>query len=257
MDIRKVPWMVTVTALWLRPLIHLLTKHKWYGVEKIPASGAFVIAPNHISWVDPFTFAVFQYDNNICPRFLGKAVLFELPIGGWILKQAEQIPVYRASDKSHEAFEAAVAAVKKGNPVCVYPESTITRDPDLWPMRGKTGAVRIALETGCPLIPAAQWGPQEIWWPYTKKIRFFPRKTCIVKVGDPVDLSEFAGKELTTEVLDAATERLMDAITDLLIEIRKERPTGPRLDSRAIVAAEAKEKEAKRAAKRKPKGKKT
>ena len=57
-------------------------------------------------------------------------------------------------------YDAAVAAVRKGECVVVYPEGTLTRDPAQWPMTGKSGAARIALETGCPVIPVGQWGPQ-------------------------------------------------------------------------------------------------
>ena len=60
----------------------------------------------------------------------------------------------------------------------VYPEGTITKDPDGWPMRGKTGAARIALATGCPVIPIGQWGAQEILPAYTLRPHVFPRRTA-------------------------------------------------------------------------------
>ena len=72
----------------------------------------------------------------------------------------------------------------------VYPEGTITRDPDLWPMTGKSGAARIALATGCPVIPVGQWGAHQLLAPYSKKPDLFPRKKIIVLAGDPVDLSD-------------------------------------------------------------------
>ena len=80
-------------------------------------------------------------------------------------------------------------AVDQGRAVVIYPEGTITRDPDLWPMAGKTGAARIALRTGCPVIPIGQWGAQELM--YGPQIHFpslLPRKTLRLLVGDPVDL---------------------------------------------------------------------
>jgi len=67
------------------------------------------------------------------------------------------------------AFRAAVAAVQEGKCVVVYPEGTITRDPGLWPMVGKTGAARIALSTSAPVVPVAQWGPQHILAPYAAR----------------------------------------------------------------------------------------
>lgn len=244
---RKYPWLIHAIALWLRPLLKLIARHEWEGTERLP-DGGFVLAPNHLSWLDPFTFAMFQYDNNIPPRYLAKSSLFELPVAGWIMRTCRQIPVYRASGRAAEAFSAAIEAVRQGAPIVMYPEGTMTRDPDLWPMTGKTGPVRVALETSRPLIPVAQWGPQEIWYPYAPvtAIRIWPRRTVRVKVGDPVDLSDLADAELTPEVLHEATDRLMDAITELLVELRGERPGGPRLDSRAIVAAEAAERAARK-----------
>ena len=104
------------------------------------------------------------------------------------MRAAGQIPVERASSTAVGAYDAAVAAVRAGECIVVYPEGTITRDPDLWPMVGKSGAARIALETGCPVIPVGQWGAQELLAPYAKKPDLFPRKTIHIVVGDPVDL---------------------------------------------------------------------
>ena len=101
-------------------------------------------------------------------------------------------------------------------------------------MSGRTGAVRVALATGRPVVPVAQWGPQAILWPYTKVPKLFPRKTMHVHVGDLLDLSDLEGHELTEEVVNAATDRLMDVLTAMLAEIRGELPTGPRIDVRAL-----------------------
>ena len=108
--------------------------------------------------------------------------MFKLPIAGRIITSAGQIPVYRDSAQAADAFRDAVAAVEKGECVGVYPEGTITRDPELWPMTGKTGAARIALMTGCPVIPIANWGAQEVFASYTADLRFrlLPRKTMRV-----------------------------------------------------------------------------
>jgi len=126
-----------------------------------------------------------------------------------------------------------VAAVEKGECVVVYPEGTITRDPDLWPMVGKTGAARIALSTGSPVIPTAQWGAQHILAPYAKKASLFPRKTIHVRVGDPVDLDDLRGEQLTPKVLRDATDRIMAAVTALLEEIREEPGPSERFDPAA------------------------
>ena len=106
----------------------------------------------------------------------------------------------------------------------VYPEGTATRDPDLWPMVGRTGAARLALTTGAPVIPVALWGAQEIL-PYgSKKPHLFPRKTVRMAAGPPVDLSAYADQRLGASTLRAATADIMADITALLAKIRQETP---------------------------------
>ena len=220
-------------AVWIvRPLLMLLTKRDWRGWEHLPRTGGFVVSPNHISHVDPLAFAHFMFDSGHPPYFLGKESVFRVPVVGAILRGAEQIPVYRNTGRAADAFRAAVAAVEEGKCVGVYPEGTLTRDPDLWPMVGKTGAARIALTTRCPVIPVAQWGPQEILAPYTKRLRLFPRKTMHVMAGPPVDLSDLYDRPLDAAVLREATDRIMAAITRLLEELRGEKAPAERFDSR-------------------------
>jgi 1-acyl-sn-glycerol-3-phosphate acyltransferase len=217
----------------LEPLLLLLTKRRWVDGEKIPASGGCVVASNHISHLDPITFAHFVYGNGRLVRFLAKKEMFDVPVVGWIIRSAQQIPVYRLSQDASLAFRAAVAAVEAGECVAVYPEGTITRDPGLWPMLGKTGAARIALTSDVPVIPIAQWGAQDILWPYAKKPRLLPRKTISMKAGDPVDLEDLRGEPLTPEVLREATDRIMAAITSLLEDVRGAQAPAVRFDPKA------------------------
>ena len=138
--------------------------------------------------------------------------------------------MYRASRDAARAYRDAVSAVRAGECVGIYPEGTITKDPDLWPMIGKTGAARVALETGCPVIPIAQWGPQEILAPYSKRLRLLPPKTVHVLAGPGVDLTDLRGRPVTAEVLRAASDRIVDAITAQLAELRGELPPTRRDD---------------------------
>src|SRR5919112_3409307 len=144
----------------LRPLLMALTKRDWRGAEHIPRHGGCILAVNHVSEFDPVPYGHFVYDHGRLPRFLGKAEVFAVPVLGRILRSAGQIPVYRKSSDASKAFAAAVEAVERGEAVVIYPEGTISRAPGLWPMVGKTGAARVSLMTGCPVIPCAQWGPQ-------------------------------------------------------------------------------------------------
>lgn len=219
----------------LRTPLMLLTRRDWRGAERLPAQGGFVLAANHLSHLDPIMLGHWLLDHDLAPHFLVKNGLFEVkPLVGWVVSHAEQIPVYRQTSRARDSLSAATAAIAAGDVVTVYPEGTLTRDPAAWPMTGRTGAVRLALETGAPLVPLAQWGPQQILWPYTKRPRFFPRTTYQVLVGDPVDLSDLAALPRDEDVLRRGTERLMAAITDLLAELRGERPTGPPLDVRTL-----------------------
>ena len=226
------PFAYRLAVAIVRPLMLLLTKRDWRGWEHFPASGGFVVAPNHVSHVDPLSFAHYLYDSGHPPFFLGKEAVFRVPVVGAILRGAQQIPVYRNTGRAADAFRAAVGAVESGKCVGVYPEGTLTRDPGLWPMVGKTGAARIALTTRCPVIPVAQWGPQEILAPYSKRPHLFPRKTMHVLAGPPVDLSDLPDHPLDAAVLREATARIMAAITALLVELRGEPAPAERFDSR-------------------------
>jgi 1-acyl-sn-glycerol-3-phosphate acyltransferase len=209
----------------------LLTRRDWRGVEHLPDGGAVVVV-NHVSHFDPLVFAHFLYDAGRLPRFLAKDAVFRVFFVGHVLRGARQIPVFRESGEAAKAYSAAVDAVRKGELVAIYPEATITRDPDLWPMLGKTGAARVALETGAPVIPVAQWGPQDVLAPYAKRPRFFPRRTMHVWAGPPVDLSDVAGRPVDAALLREVSERIMSAITDLLEQIRGEKAPAVRLDPR-------------------------
>lgn len=184
--------------------------------------GGVIVAPNHLSWFDPFVMAFVVWTADRPPRFLGKEAVFRIPVLGRIITGAGQIPVYRETADASSAIRDALAALGRGECVVVYPEGTMTRDPALWPMSGKTGAVRLALESGRPLVPVAQWGPQEVMRPYVKEFRILPRKTMRVRIGEPVDLTDLRELPLDHDILEQGTERLMDAITVLLSGIRGE-----------------------------------
>jgi 1-acyl-sn-glycerol-3-phosphate acyltransferase len=164
------------------------------------------------------------------PRYLAKASLFRIPVVGWALRRSGQIPVERSSSRGSDPLAAARKVADDGLAVVIYPEGTLTRDPDLWPMRGKTGAVRTALQAGIPIIPAAHWGTQHVMPRYAKKISLFPRKTIHITFGDPVDLSAFAGRGLDSKTLAEATDVVMQAITALVEELRGEKAPATRWD---------------------------
>ena len=212
-----------VGAALLIPLLHLISKPVWRGTQNIPKSGPMIAICNHISYVDPLIFAEFLYRNGRAVRFLGKASLFRLPVIGWVLRHAEQVPVERETKGAGTvALEHAVAFLEAGHCLGVYPEGTLTRDAEYWPMVAKTGLARLAVMSKAPVIPCAQWGATEILKPYSRKPKIFPRTKVTVVAGKPLDFSQWYGKENDHEAMVAATAYAMAAITELLEDIRGE-----------------------------------
>ena len=230
----KRSWAIGVAVAIIKPTLLATTKREWIaGEENFPKDGGFVIVLNHLSHVDPLTAALLVYDHGRIPRYLAKSGLFKNKALGFFLRAAGQIPVERETATAVGAYAAAVAAVRRGECVIIYPEATITRDPDLWPMRGKSGAARIALETGCPVVPVGQWGAQAILPPYTKKPHLFPRKKVTARIGPPVDLADLAAKQpRTAEVISEATDRIMAGITHQLELVRGADAPAERYDMR-------------------------
>ena len=207
----------------LLPFMYFVGRYRLHSVQNVPATGAFVLAPNHYSNIDPVVIGVALWKIGRMPRYLAKASLFRIPVVGWMLHKAGQVPVERSGRprEGSDPLAEAKRVAESGHAVVIYPEGSLTRDPDYWPMRGKQGAVRTALVTGVPLIPAASWGAQLIMPRYAKGISLFPRKNVDIVFGEPVDLSEFAGKT-DPKTLARATEKLMTAITALLEGLRGE-----------------------------------
>ncbi|WP_344302106.1 lysophospholipid acyltransferase family protein [Nocardioides bigeumensis] len=234
MRVRKLnqdrPWTFLVGAGVLKPILIPLASRTWIDGEKIPATGGCIVAVNHISHLDPLTMAHFVYDHGRIPRYLAKSGLFKNRVVGGFLRSAGQIPVERLSRNAIGAYDAAVDAVNDGECVVIYPEGTLTRDPALWPMTGKSGAARIALATGCPVIPVGQWGAQDILPPYARTPDLFPRKHITMKVGDPVALDDLLALRVTRETVHQTTERIMAAITEIVAELRGEPAPTTRFD---------------------------
>lgn len=223
------PWFRFGAAI-LRPILNLIIKKDWRGSEKLPRSGAAIVVCNHLSYVDPLTFTHFLYNNGRAPRYLGKESVFRIPIIGTVIKGAGQIPVSRESKDAVKGLEHAIAVLKAGHLLGVYPEGTLTRDENLWPMRAKTGVARLALITGAPVYPCASWGPEKVLPPYSKKLRVFPRTKVSVLMGDPVDLSRWHGKHEDPVAIEEAADHIMDRITSLLEELRQEEAPAVRFD---------------------------
>lgn len=228
-EISRPSWFWPLAAI-VVPLVTLITKTERRG--SLPKTGAFVLAPNHMSEFDPLVVAVAIWRMGRAPRFMAKASLFKVPVLGAALRATGMVPVQRQSSSTgaRDTLNAAESLATSGAGVVVYPEGTLTRDPDLWPMRGKTGAVRLALEAGVPLIPAAHWGAEKIMPRYGKFSLWPLRKKSVFVVGEPLDLSAYEGRAREPKVLAEVTNLLMNAITALVEDLRDEKAPAERWD---------------------------
>lgn len=212
------------------PLIGAIATIRIHNPEKLPATGPFVLTPNHVSNIDPMVIGVAVWRLGRAPRFLAKASLFRIPVVGAAFRAMGQIPVDRAgAGRGAVPMSAAQRLVREGQGVIVYPEGSLTRDPDLWPMRGKTGAARLALQLGVPVIPVAHVGSERLMPVNETRLRLRPRARIDVIFGDPVDLAD-CGRVGDKAALQLATDRIMAAITALLEEHRGERAPAERWD---------------------------
>jgi 1-acyl-sn-glycerol-3-phosphate acyltransferase len=222
----QVPWAVWIAVVVVYPIASLLFRLRYRNAERIPRTGPALLVLNHISILDPLASARLVWDHGRVPHFLAKESVFRGP-GGPLLRRAGQIPVARFTADAHEALHAAEVDLAAGNIVVIYPEGSVTRDPDWWPMESRTGVARLALTTDAVVLPVAQWGAQRVHDYHAHKLHFRLRTPADYLVGEPVDLSAQrarlrAGQPLTGQLLKETTNLIMTRVRDQLAELRGE-----------------------------------
>lgn len=215
-------------ATLLRPFLAAVTRRDWKGEEYLQQPGGYIIVANHVSDFDPLTTAHFLYVRGRAPKIMAKESLFRVPVLGWFLRGTNMIPVFRGTTSAADSLVAATAALKEGESVLIFPEGTLTKDPALWPMVAKSGAARLALATGAPVIPVAQWGAHRVMPQGSKIPHLLRRSQVYVHAGPPVPLADLQGQPITTALLAEATDRMMSAIVAGVAQIRQE-PTPAQL----------------------------
>ncbi len=196
--------------------------------DRIPATGPVLLVANHVSVLDPLACARLVFDQGRMPHFLAKQAVFR-GFAGTLLRSAGQIPVARYSAEAQGALDAAKADLDAGGAVVIYPEGSVTRDPDWWPMQASTGVARLALTTDAVVLPVAQWGPQRVHDYHRGKLRLRWRAPADYLVGEPVDLTGLraevaAGRPLSRELLREVTDMIMGRVREQLGELRGEVP---------------------------------
>jgi 1-acyl-sn-glycerol-3-phosphate acyltransferase len=215
------PWMRLAETVVLPP-IALWFRWRFEGLRNIPSEGPALIAGNHISYFDPLAHGYFIEKAGRRPRFLAKTELYRNPLLRRVLTGARQIPVRRGSG-DRAPVDAALTALKEGEVVVVYPESTVTRNEDLSPMQGKSGIARLALASGVPVIPLAVWGSHHVWQRSGAKSLKFGRPIW-VKAGPPFDFSVYEEEPDHPEVLRRVTDHVMGELSVLVDDLRARYP---------------------------------
>ncbi|HEX5567287.1 MAG TPA: lysophospholipid acyltransferase family protein [Streptomyces sp.] len=175
------------------------------GTEHIPRRGGAVLASNHIGYLD-FVFAgLAARPAKRLVRFMAKESVFRHRVSGPLMRAMKHIPVDRS--QGEHAYRHALAALRSGEIVGVFPEATISESFTL--KKFKSGAARMAKEAGVPLLPIALWGTQRLWTKGHK--RDFGRNhfPITIRVGEPLRIA--AGESVA-----GATERLRERVHELL-----------------------------------------
>jgi 1-acyl-sn-glycerol-3-phosphate acyltransferase len=200
------------------PVIRFWVRLDCQGLLHVPKQGPVIVAANHISYFDPLCLGTFINAAGRQVRFLTKAELFDKRLLGWVLREAGQIPVYRETRDAAQALVAAVAAMREGAAVVIYPEGTTTRNADFSPMPPKSGVARLAALTGAPVVPVGIWGAQLLFargqiGPFRRGIR------VVLRAGPPLHLGLTPESHL--EEVNAARDRVMEAIGKLVDEAKE------------------------------------
>ena len=209
-------------AVFFYPMGFLAGRSRFEGGEHIPARGGALVVANHLSHLDPVFTGLLVHRAGRVPRFLAKHSLWRKPLLGKIMVSTAQIPVYRQSADAQSSLVEGTRALDGGKVVVIYPEGTISRDPDGWPMKAKNGIGRIALASDVPVLPVVHWGTREVYDGYRKRFRPLPRKPIVVRCGPPVDLSAYRGRPIDTTLLREVTDVIMREVRAQLEAVRGE-----------------------------------
>ena len=216
------PW-YRAAELALVPPFQLWFNWRMEGLERIPNAGPAILAGNHLSYLDPFAHGYFVVKAGRRPRFLAKQELFDGKGVGTVLRGAHQISVARGTGDQSPLVDAT-AAVEAGEVVVIYPEgTTTTTNPDFSPGPGKTGAIRLSLGTGVPILPVATWGGQYVWRKAGRQSLAFGRPIWVV-AGEPFDPGARGGDPNDQRTIRSLTDQLMAELGGLVDDLRRRYP---------------------------------
>jgi 1-acyl-sn-glycerol-3-phosphate acyltransferase len=183
--------------------------------------GPVIVVANHTSFADGILLALVGRRLGRSLRLMATGGVFRSGVVGPVVRRLGFIPVLRGTDAAAGSLDAAATALEAGEAVGLFPEGRITRHPQHWPERSKTGAVRLALRTGAPVVPVALVGAQQVVGTSGIVARLL-RNTVLrprvrVAVGEPIDVRRLAGVAGDQPVDDATVRRVADEVMTVLV----------------------------------------
>lgn len=210
------------------PFLKAVSRQHAEGMENLPRSGGYIVVANHLSDIDSLTAMRSFVDVGIPVYSLAKSTIFDIPVLGRVFKAGGQIPVYRGTEHAGSALVEAERRLAEGDVIMIFPEGTLSRDPLMWPMTGKTGAARLGMATGVPIVPLGQWGAHEILDSFEGGgFHPFPRHDVRIRIGQPFTLDRFGSNLEDRVAVRQATAFIMSQITALVEELRGEKAPRP------------------------------
>jgi len=212
-------------APWLHRLLTIGCKRDWDGFPALPKTGPAILVANHLTSFDAVIIADYILYHGRYPYFLAKSSLWHVPVLRRLLRAIDQIPVYRGTNQASDSLAEARHRLEQGKVVFIFPEGTTTRDPKEWPFSTKTGAARLAMETGAPVIPFGHWGASVICPDNAgpqKGPHLLPRHWVCFRSGEPMDLSRFGTDETDRDAVRACSTAILTGIVEQVARARGE-----------------------------------
>lgn len=204
------------------------------AARRLP-DGPIIVITNHTSYADGILLALASRRMGRSLRLLATSGVFSAPVLGSVVRRLGFIKVKRGAADAAASLDEAAAALAAGEAVGIFPEGRLTRDPMMWPERAKTGAVRLALRTGAPIVPLAMVGSHRVLRRRgvvpALVLNLIRRPKVDIEIGEPIDVRALMHIDPTTEPtaqeIRLAADEVMGRLVALVAELRDERPPDP------------------------------
>jgi len=210
-----------------------LAKHRGRrrAAAALPA-GPIIVVSNHASYADGVVLALICRRMGRSLRLLATGGVFEAPLLGRIVRRLGFIRVERGAANAADSLVAAGDALAAGEAVGIFPEGRTTRNPEQWPERAKTGAVRLALMTGAPIVPVAMVGTHRV---LTRKsplrrilMNIVLRPKVLTAVGRPIDIRSLTlAADPDPDEVRRLSDEMMRQVVGLIEELRQQAAPDP------------------------------